>query len=195
MSKVVFIFIDGIGIGPRDQRSNPLACFSGKVLRFFRDENVELPDRGRCVPTDACLGVQGVPQSATGQTTLFTGINAAVEVGRHVQGFPSGRLRQLISSQSIFRTLMNKHFRVTFANAYTPRYFEKHPRWISATTHMCESAGVQLRTIENLGSGAALFMDFTNRILLDLGIDVPINSPGRAAEILVNLSRDYDLCL
>ena len=195
MHNVVLVFIDGIGIGPRDQRSNPLAWFSGKVLRFFRDEDVELPDRGMCVPTDACLGVQGVPQSATGQTTLFTGINAAAEVGRHVQAYPSGQLRQLISSQSIFRTLMNKHFRVTFANAYTPRYFEKRPRWVSATTQMCESAGVQLRTMEELGSGTALFMDFTNRILQDLGFDIPLNSPVQAAEILVNLGRDHDLCL
>jgi len=49
--------------------------------------------------------------------------------------------------------------------------------------------------MENLGSGAALFMDFTNRTLQDLGFDVPVNSPAQAAEILVNLGRDYDLCL
>jgi 2,3-bisphosphoglycerate-independent phosphoglycerate mutase len=195
MHNVVFVFIDGIGIGPRDQESNPLASFDGKILRFFREENVELPDHGTCIPTDACLGVEGVPQSATGQTTLFTGINAAEEVGRHVQAYPSGKLRQLIASQSIFRKLTNEHLQVTFANAYTPRYFEKRPRWVSATTHMCESAEIPLRTMENLGSGAALFMDFTNRTLLDLGFDVPVNSPAQAAEILVNLGRDYDLCL
>jgi bisphosphoglycerate-independent phosphoglycerate mutase (AlkP superfamily) len=60
---------------------------------------------------------------------------------------------------------------------------------------MCESSGVQLRTLENLDSGDALFMDFTNRILLDLGFDIPIHSPARAGEILVNLSSGYDLSL
>jgi hypothetical protein len=193
--KVILVFIDGIGIGARDEKSNPLACFNGKILRFFRNKEVELPDGGICIPTDACMGVPGIPQSATGQTALFTGMNAAAEIGHHVQGYPSGQLRQLISSQSIFRTLIEKQFRVTFANAYTPQYFEKRPRWISATTHMCESSGVKLRTLENLGSGDALFMDFTNRILLDLGFDTPIHSPARAGEILVNLSRNYSLSL
>jgi bisphosphoglycerate-independent phosphoglycerate mutase (AlkP superfamily) len=49
--------------------------------------------------------------------------------------------------------------------------------------------------MENLVSSDALFMDFTNRILLDLGFDIPNNSPARAGEILVNLSRDYNLSL
>ncbi len=49
--------------------------------------------------------------------------------------------------------------------------------------------------MEELGSGTALFMDFTNRIVQDLGFDIPLNSPVQAAEILVNLGRDHDLCL
>lgn len=38
-------------------------------------------------------------------------------------------------------------------------------------------------------------MDFSNRILLDLGFDVPVYSPARAAEVLTTLNQDYDLCL
>lgn len=189
------IFIDGIGIGPRDPESNPLACFNGQVLRFFSDADQRLPNNGICIPTDACLGVEGVPQSATGQTTLFTGINAAAEVGRHVQGYPSGPLREIIASHSIFKSLKTRSRRVTFANAYTPRFFEQPPRWTSATTQMCESAGVTLRNLEDLEKGKALFMDFSNRILLDWGFSIQTNSPGQAAEILVALSQDYDLCL
>jgi hypothetical protein len=104
-------------------------------------------------------------------------------------------MKQLIASNSIFKTLNERQHRITFANAYTPRYFEKRPRWVSATTFMCESAGVQLRTLENLTSRTALFMDFSNRILRDLHFDVPHLSPREAGMVLVNLSAGYDLCL
>ena len=40
------------------------------------------------------LGIEGLPQSATGQTALFTGINAAQLLGRHLFGFPNQPFRR-----------------------------------------------------------------------------------------------------
>ena len=63
-------------------------------------------------PISADLGVKGVPQSATGQTALFTGLNAAEVIGRHSQGFPGPTLRKLIRQQNLFSTLIKKDSRL-----------------------------------------------------------------------------------
>jgi hypothetical protein len=156
---------------------------------------VALPADGRCLVTDACLGVPGLPQSATGQTTLFTGVNAAELIGRHLQGYPTRQLKELISTQSLFVRLKKLGNRVTFANTYTPRFFEERPRWVSVTTVMCETAGVELGGLEKLIESKGLFMDFSNAILHRKDREIPLRSPRQAASILAGLSRECDLCL
>lgn len=171
--------------------SNPLSGFEPRVLRIRGDSLGPFPREGICIPTDVQLGVSGLPQSATGQTTLFTGVNAAREIGYHLQGFPGPALKSLIDQESLFRKMKKHGYRVTFANAFTPAFFEKRPRWVSATTVMSETAGVPLR---ELGS-KSLFMDFTNRMLLEKGFTVPLRSPKAAADILVDLAETHNLCL
>ncbi len=57
---------------------------------------------GRIVrEVDATLGVDGLPQSGTGQTTLFTGVNAAQALGRHVPAFPGPRLKAIIEAEGL----------------------------------------------------------------------------------------------
>ena len=66
---VLLFFIDGLGIGKRGPH-NPLDHLNALPLAVFQNEE---PDRflnGIVVPTDACLGVEGRPQSASGQTTI-----------------------------------------------------------------------------------------------------------------------------
>jgi len=48
------------------------------------------------------LGVSGLPQSATGQTTLFTGVNAARVFGRHHPGIPGPSLQAILREDSLF---------------------------------------------------------------------------------------------
>lgn len=194
-SSVLLIFIDGLGIGPRDPRSNPLARFQPSVLRLFSDSSDRLPRDGTLFVTDAVMGVPGIPQSATGQTALFTGINASRMLGRHLQGFPNQALRQLIADHSIFKQLKQRGRTVTFANAYSPAFFDKRPRWISVTTAMCESSHTPLRGFSELLEGRALYMDFTNRALRQNGHPIPLRSPAEAGRLLVDLSQDYELSL
>lgn len=141
------------------------------------------------------LGCPGIPQSATGQTSIFTGRNAPQLAGRHIQGFPTKELRDLIARQSLFRQLTDSGFRVTFANAYTPRFFRQRPRWVSVTTVMCESAGIPLRQVDEVLAGRGLYMDFSNGLLQKMGIDAPRRSPAEAAAVLTSLAKDFDLCL
>jgi hypothetical protein len=193
--KMILLFIDGLGIGPRDSEVNPMARFPGTVLNFFQDGEACLPGGGVCVPTDATLSVQGLPQSATGQTTIFTGENAARLLGYHLQGFPNRRLKDRLAERSLFRQLRERSRPVTFANVYTPRFFTSRPRRVSVTTVMCESAGVPLRTMEDLRENRGLFMDFTNQWFRDRDLEVERFTPRRAAEILAALSGDFDLVL
>ena len=51
---------------------------------------------GILVPTDPRLGIDGRPQSASGQTTILTGINAPGLLGYHKQGFPNAAMREII---------------------------------------------------------------------------------------------------
>ena len=79
----ILLFLDGVGLGdPLD--SNPLAHpdhapFLHRLLgqSLTTGLSVQQPTL-LAKPIDAGLGVPGLPQSATGQTSLYTGINAAI---------------------------------------------------------------------------------------------------------------------
>ena len=112
----------------------------------------------RVVPTDPCLGIPGRPQSASGQTTILTGVNAPAQIGYHKQGFPNQALRDIIQTHSIFRQLTDAGVApITFANAYSRRFFVERPRWVSATTAAVEAAGLNFRTIDDCESRRSCF--------------------------------------
>jgi 2,3-bisphosphoglycerate-independent phosphoglycerate mutase len=194
-NSLLWIFVDGLGLGSRDPAVNPLAAFRSRFLNFFDEAAQALPRGGLCLKTDAILGVEGLPQSATGQTSLFTGLNAQRIIGRHLQGFPNRELRELIVRWSLFQRLKDAGKKVTFANAYTPEFFERSARRVSVTTSMCLNAGVALRTLEELESDRALFMDFTNRLLQKRGYAASPRSPEEAARVLHRTLEHHDLCL
>lgn len=70
-------------------------------------------------PLDACLGVPGLPQSATGQTALFTGVNAAAAVGEHVTAHPTAPLRAIIAEHSLLKRAAEGGAQVMMANAHS----------------------------------------------------------------------------
>src|SRR5258705_2784747 len=139
-SPILLIFIDGVGIGTRGEH-NPLDGLESEFFSIFQGEKPRLPFEGVMAETDARLGVDGLPQSATGQTTILTGVNGAKLIGRHLNGYPSPRLKQALAEHSIYKKLMARGRSVTFANAYTRNYIENPPRFISATTVAAQSSG------------------------------------------------------
>ena len=185
---VLLFFIDGLGIGTRGPH-NPLDNLDGSApLAVFQNETPATFLDGIVVPTDPCLGVPGRPQSASGQTTILTGVNAPAQIGYHKQGFPNQALRDIINSHSIFRQLRDAGIEpITFANAYSRRFFVERPRWVSATTAAVEAAGLNFRTIDDVKAGAAVFMEYTNRFLIEKGEDVPERSEEEAATILASI--------
>src|SRR5438034_10627675 len=155
---LLLFFIDGLGIGTRGQH-NPFDGLSGaEPLAIFQNEKPNIPFDGLLAPTDARLGIEGRPQSASGQTTILTGINAPAAIGYHKQGFPNQSLLDIISEHSIFLQLKRAGVTpITFANTYTKRFFESRPRWISATTAAVEAAGMSFNTVEDLNSDRAVY--------------------------------------
>nr|WP_279231245.1 metalloenzyme [Thermus altitudinis] len=103
---VLFLFVDGLGLGEALEDLFPfLLELSPKAL-------------------DATLGVEGLPQSGTGQTTLLTGVNAPRLLGHHQGPFPSPRLRPLLQ-KSLYAWAKETGLRILHANAYRPEYLER----------------------------------------------------------------------
>ncbi len=195
--RVLLIFVDGLGIGKR-VRANPLHLLGQEAapLAVFEDEEPQLPFGGVLARTDPRLGVEGRPQSASGQTTILTGVNAPAALGYHKQGFPNEALREIIKTNSIFLRLERAGVRPNvFANAYTRRFFETRPRWVSATTVAVEAAGMAFRTGDDLRAGRAVFHDFTNASISERGEEAPLRTPEEAARVLASLASAHRFTL
>jgi len=185
---VLLFFIDGLGIGTRGLH-NPLdGLDDAEPLAIFRDEETATVVDGIVVPTDACLGIEGRPQSASGQTTILTGVNAPARLGYHKQGFPNSAMLEIIRDHSLFLQLTRAGIApITFANTYTNKFFDERPRWVSATTAAVEAAGLPFRQVADNQAGRAVFHDFTNRTLIERGEDVLPRTPEEAALVLANI--------
>lgn len=188
---ILFFFIDGLGIGSRGP-FNPLdGLADAEPLAIFRGETPRTPYGGIVVPTDACLGVEGRPQSASGQTTILTGINVPAQLGYHKQGFPNSAMLEIIRDHSIFLQLTRAGIKpITFANTYTQKFFDERPRWVSATTAAVKAAGLRFRTVRDLNAGRAVYQDFTNAVLIERGEDVRPRTPDEAATVLARIAGE-----
>jgi hypothetical protein len=195
-SRVLLFFIDGLGIGTRGPQ-NPFDGLAGAApLAVFQNETPQVPFDGIVVPTDACLGIDGRPQSASGQTTILTGVNAPKIIGAHKQGFPNAPLLDIIREHSIFLQLKNKGIEsITFANTYTSKFFERRPRWISATTAAVEAAGLRFNVVGDLLAGHAVYHDFTNALLPERGESAPLRTPEEAGSVLASIASSHRFTL
>ncbi|MDQ1638827.1 MAG: 2,3-bisphosphoglycerate-independent phosphoglycerate mutase [Pyrinomonadaceae bacterium] len=185
---VLLFFIDGLGIGARGPQNPFDGLADAEPLALFPDEGTTTIHDGMVVPTDATLGIEGRPQSASGQTTILTGINVPQLLGYHKQGFPNAAMLEILREHSIFLQLKGAGVGpITFANTYTQRFFDERPRWVSATTAAMEAAAVPFRQLADLKAGGAVYHDFTNQLLIERGEDVELRSAEQAADVLASL--------
>ena len=168
----LFIFLDGFGLGPDDPDTNPLARAElptiNAILGGRRLVISSAPYHGAeasLLALDACLGVPGLPQSATGQATLLTGINISREIGYHYGPKPNPEVAKLLlSNGNLFNRLQGAGLRAELLNAYPPGYFsaiESGRRMYSAIPLAVTNAGIQLKNQADLAAGLALAADFT----------------------------------
>ena len=172
MTRALFVFLDGVGLGPASEH-NPLHTLRLPALRALAGgqawtaEARPLAEPGHVFRAlDARLEHEGLPQSGTGQTALFTGVNAAALHGRHFGPYPPTAAHPPLAERSVFARLVACGVApeaLAFANAYPDRFFraaEARGRW-TATTRMAREAGVRLRTARDLRLGRALAADLT----------------------------------
>jgi len=164
--RLLLVFVDGIGLAPASVH-NPLSELPTPGLRRLLGgpltlEQRQIGDELVLTGIDATLGIEGLPQSATGQTALFTGVNAAERMGRHVTGLPGPRLRAVVESGNLFQRAGEKGLESTFANAYSTAYMEaleKGKRRPSVTTCAVQSAGLSIRLVAELEQNDAVSWD------------------------------------
>ena len=173
MRRVLFLFLDGVGLGRDDPETNPLAAATLPTLAALFDGRPLTASTGRfshgdahLIPTDAHLGVPGRPQSATGQTAILTGVNAPARLGEHYGPRPDQRVRDILDEAGIFARLRALGHATAFVNAYPQPYFDavrRGKRLLSAVPYAARRGGLRLRTWREMRARQALPANFTGQ--------------------------------
>lgn len=202
---ILMLFFDGLGLGADDTATNPFLAAPMPTLRALFDGAMPTRSNGNLqsaratlIPTDATLGVPGLPQSATGQATILSGVNAARAIGEHLGPYPNAALRKILAHDNLFQRLSAANRRVAFANAYPPIFFERLARnkaRRSATAYAAHAAGVRYRNIDDLRAGRAVSAFVTNERWREQGADVPLITARDAGRNLARLANDHDFTL
>jgi hypothetical protein len=201
--RVIFLFLDGVGLGANDPSVNPLAAAVYPTLDRLLGGQPPVLASGRVagpgahlIPADAQMGVAGRPQSATGQAALLTGLNAPQLLGEHYGPRPDDRVRAILDRAGIFRRLVNAGKQPYFCNAYPQRYFDvihSGRRRLSAVPYAAVGGGQRLLVHRDILAGRALSADFTNQAWRDeLGYaDAPVYAAAEAGAVLWRIAQPY----
>lgn len=215
MGKLLFLFLDGVGLGGGDLRKNPFArlvmpclhqLLGGRALvleslrEYYQDGHpFYLPldtELATLLALDAGLGVPGLPQSASGQATLLTGKNVPASLGFHYGPKPNRAIAEILLNSNLFSILVRSGFQISLLNAYPPSFFSavfNGRRLLSAIPLAVTYSGVPLKTEEDLRAGRALSADFTGHGWKErFGLDEafllnPYQAGARLAELASNL--------
>jgi 2,3-bisphosphoglycerate-independent phosphoglycerate mutase len=200
---ILFIFLDGIGVAPASD-INPFGEAAMSTLNSLLNGPLCLNNQSETKnlvfkTIDACLGIKGLPQSATGQTSLLTGINAARLTGFHLPAFPNQKLVNVIKKHNIFTKALAAGAKTTFANSYSQMYFqlvEQRKRRHSVTTHCVFASGLRFRDVDDLKKGNAVHWDMTRETLLPyISETIPVISHYQAGKDLAGIAARHDLVL
>jgi 2,3-bisphosphoglycerate-independent phosphoglycerate mutase len=202
---VLMIFWDGVGYGKEDPLVNPffaaeLPTFRtlfGGVLPSPRNRKI-FSARASVTPVNTTLGVSGLPQSGTGQTAIFTGVNAPKKIGKHFGPHPYSTLVPIIKEKNIFVRLQNHRKKVFFVNGFPKRYFDyiNSPRGKTPVVALSYLAsGGMLNTIDDIAAGRALSADCTNEGLNTFGYHLPVLTPFDAGKRFYKIGCEFDFTL
>ena len=205
MKKTLLIFLDGVGIGENDSEINP---FVQKRFKFLEEtfgetptlENQEFSKNNKCLfPVDANMGVDGLPQSGTGQTSIFCGVNASEIIGKHFGPFPYSTLKPIIEKENIFNSFLEKGLSVSFANAFPKIFFDyinSGRKRLNVTTLMALYSKVKMFDVDDMIAGRGVSSDLTNRRWnTKLKYDIPLITPEEAANRLLKITDENNFTL
>jgi len=195
--RVLFIFLDGIGLGVSDPSINPLARAKMPHLNRLLDGRPLTKD---LLAIDPNVGVKGLPQSATGQAILLTGLNVSELIGYHYGPKPNPDVSQYLKTETIFSRVVAAGKKTALLSAYPPRYFDginSGKRIYSSIPMAYTNAGHSLFTQEDLFAGRALPADFTGegwRSMLGIP-ETPVRTSYEAGQKLASLAMRYDFSM
>lgn len=200
---VLVIFLDGVGLGDADPEANPFMHIELPTLRgllgvshLTREAAGTVTAQAALLGLDARLGVPGLPQSATGQTTILTGRNAPAALGEHYGPYPNQILRDMLAQESIFKALLNAGQPVAYANAYPTRFLDRVQRGkgrLSANTQAAYLAKLKLRSGEDLRRGRAITAFFSNDFWPEPDFSLPPLTVRQGGTQLAALAADHTL--
>lgn len=199
------IFIDGVGIGDDDPEKNP---FVKRGFNTFEKIFGSIPHKNNSTiikhpyylfPSDPVMGVKGLPQSGTGQVSIFCGMNAPEFVGKHFGPFPYSTTIPIIKEENILHHYKKIGRRVFFANAYPDvffNYINSGKQRLSVTSLSCKLSGIRLNDADDVKRGSAITAEITNaRWNKKLNYNLEVISPQTAALRLLNLAYINDFTL
>ncbi len=202
--KILFLFLDGIGLGEDNPEFNPFARADMPYLesllggkKFTESAAPFESDILTLKAIDPNLGVKGLPQSATGQAVLLTGINIPAELGYHYGPKPNPEVAQYLDGKTVFSRVVQAGKKTALLNAYPPRYFDgidSGKRLFSSIPLALTNAGVPLFTDKDYYAGNALSADFTGegwRTFLGFP-DAPAFDLETSGAKLAELAGNYD---
>lgn len=198
----LLIFIDGIGIGKDDAEFNPYVKYGFNTFTHFFGkipvqpfEKISAGDK-HLFSADALLGVEGLPQSGTGQTAIFCGVNAPQIVGKHFGPFPYSTLLPIIEKENLFRYFRERNKKSFFMNAYPKVFFEyinSGKKRLSVTSLCSLLNGIKLNKSTEVWRGKALSAEITGaRWNKKLGYKLPVIQPKTAARRLLRAAYEND---
>ncbi|HJQ52547.1 MAG TPA: alkaline phosphatase family protein [Gemmatimonadaceae bacterium] len=210
-SRVLFVFLDGVGVGNDDPSINPLSAADApellEILEGRKAVSESVPfvgARAAAMALDATLGIPGLPQSGTGQIALLTGLNAAERFGRHFGPYAPTTLRSLVEQESLLARTARAGRRVAFANGYPAGLIAmaadsgRRPLPLrAAITIAALGAGVLNRDEADIISGNAVASEITHDSWRKFATrpDIPAIAPVQAGRNLARIANSHDLTL
>ena len=205
--RLLFIFLDGIGLGENNPETNPFARAKMPNLNDLLEGRSLLKEcapfhgeRASLLGVDPAVGVIGLPQSATGQAILLTGINIPAELGYHYGPKPNPEVAAYLKEATLFSRFVKEGRKAALLNAYPPRYFDgidSGKRLYSSIPLAVINAGLPLFRHDDLFAGRALSADFTGegwRTMLGFR-EAPLMDAAQAGRKLASLASGYDFSL
>jgi hypothetical protein len=200
---ILFLFIDGVGLGDDDPATNPFSIAQLPTLtrltngkKWFRDIGIQMSSQAMFIPTDPRLGVAGRPQSGSSQAAILTGLNVPQLIGEHYGPKPNEATRHILAQDNIFMRVKRANKTAALLDAYPPTLIKSIARGKTLPSSIQQAA---------MESGQALFDDVAlrNRQAITAEwtgdewrshlkfVDTPVYSPQEAGRLMVEISRQY----
>jgi hypothetical protein len=209
--QILFVFVDGVGLGESDHMVNPLLNARLPTLhRLLGGAPIVAATAPLHTPTtslvglDAALGVEGLPQSGTGQAALLTGRNAPRLFGRHYGPWVPTTLRPIVAEESFLARLVDRGHDVAFANAYPEEALEPPAPGRRDRSPLragpplaARAAGLLTRHTTALELGDAVTSEITNEAWRERlnRTSLPVITPEQAGRNLARIAARHHLTL